>query len=130
MRDVNVRESEDAPPAIVRPRRTSPGSHPLKGFPCSALRRCIGAEFVAKSPPDGYTWLLGTSQHTVTPSIVKHVPYDIAADFAPVTLAVRAHIRHLHTEYDRLRDEGGNKRDSRAAVRETIDEVAARWRLG
>ena len=50
----------------------------------------IGADFVAKSPPDGYTWLLGTSQHTVTPSIVKHVPYDIAADFAPVTLAVRA----------------------------------------
>ena len=50
----------------------------------------IGADFVAKSAPDGYTWLLGTSQHTVTPSIVKHVPYDIAADFAPVTLAVRA----------------------------------------
>src|SRR3954463_12961404 len=50
----------------------------------------IGAEQVAKSPPDGYTWLLGTSQHTVTPSIVKQVPYDIAADFAPVTLAVRA----------------------------------------
>ncbi|MDB5812420.1 MAG: transporter [Betaproteobacteria bacterium] len=50
----------------------------------------IGAEQVAKSPPDGYTWLLGTSQHTVTPSIVKQVPYDIAADFAPVTLVVRA----------------------------------------
>ena len=50
-------------------------------------------------------------------------------DAETVTLAVRAHIRHLHTEYDRLRDAGGNKRDSRAAVRETIDEVAARWRL-
>lgn len=50
----------------------------------------IGADFVAKSPPDGYTWLLGTSQHTVTPSIVRHVPYDIAMDFAAVTLAVRA----------------------------------------
>jgi len=50
----------------------------------------IGADFVAKAPPDGYTWLLGTSQHTVTPSIVKQVPYDIAADFAPVTLLVRA----------------------------------------
>lgn len=50
----------------------------------------IGAEFVAKAPADGHTWLLGTSQHTVTPSIVKHVPYDIASDFAPVTLVVRA----------------------------------------
>lgn len=51
-------------------------------------------------------------------------------DAETVTLAVRAHIRHEHTEYDRLRDSGENKRDSRAAVRETIDEVAARWRLG
>ena len=50
-------------------------------------------------------------------------------DAETVTLAVRAHIRHLHTEYDRLRDAGENKRDSRAAVRETIDDVAARWRL-
>lgn len=50
----------------------------------------IGADFVAKAAPDGYTWLLGTSQHTVTPSIVKHVPYDIATDFVPVSLAARA----------------------------------------
>ena len=50
----------------------------------------IGADFVAKAAPDGYTWLLGTSQHTVTPGIVKQMPYDIAADFAPITLAARA----------------------------------------
>jgi tripartite-type tricarboxylate transporter receptor subunit TctC len=50
----------------------------------------IGAELVARSPADGHTWLLGTSQHTVTPSIVKQVPYDIVTDFAPVTLLVRA----------------------------------------
>jgi tripartite-type tricarboxylate transporter receptor subunit TctC len=50
----------------------------------------IGADFVAKSAPDGYTWLLGTSQHTVTPSIVKQMPYDLAKDFAPVTMLVRA----------------------------------------
>jgi hypothetical protein len=51
-------------------------------------------------------------------------------DAETVTLAVRAHIRHEHTEYDRLRDEGGNKRDSRSVVRESIDQVAARWKLG
>ena len=50
----------------------------------------IGAELVAKAPPDGHTWLLGTSQHTVTPSIVKSVPYDLSRDFAPVTLIARA----------------------------------------
>lgn len=50
----------------------------------------IGAELVARSPADGHTWLLGTSQHTVTPGIVKNLAYDIVRDFAPVTLAVRA----------------------------------------
>lgn len=50
----------------------------------------IGAEFVARSAPDGHTWLVATSQHTVTPAIVKKIPYDIVADFAPVTLMARA----------------------------------------
>ncbi len=50
----------------------------------------IGADYVAKAAPDGYTWLLGTSQHTVTPSIVKQMPYDLVKDFAPVTMLVRA----------------------------------------
>jgi hypothetical protein len=46
-----------------------------------------------------------------------------------IELAVRAHVRHLHTEYDRLRDEGLNKRESRPRVRGTIEAVLARWRL-
>lgn len=50
----------------------------------------IGAEFVARSAPDGHTWLVATSQHTVTPSIMRKIPYDIAVDFAPVTLMARA----------------------------------------
>jgi len=50
----------------------------------------IGAEFVARSAPDGHTWLVATSQHTVTPSIMRKIPYDVATDFAPVTLMARA----------------------------------------
>jgi len=50
----------------------------------------IGADLVARAPADGHTWLLGTSQHTVTPAIIKSLPYDIVKDFAPVTLAARA----------------------------------------
>ena len=46
----------------------------------------IGADVVAKSPPDGYTWLFGTGQNTVNPSIMKKVPHDIIEDFAPVSL--------------------------------------------
>ena len=46
----------------------------------------IGADVVAKSAPDGYTWLFGTGQNTVNPSIMKKVPHDIVEDFAPVSL--------------------------------------------
>jgi hypothetical protein len=45
-----------------------------------------------------------------------------------VELAVRAHARHLYTDYDRLRDARVNKRDARAQVRGTIESVLARWR--
>ncbi len=41
----------------------------------------IGAAYVAKAAPDGYTLLLGTAAaHTVTPAATK-VPYDGIADF-------------------------------------------------
>ena len=45
----------------------------------------LGANFVAKSPPDGYT-LLVTSSSTITssPVLVKGLPYDPIKDFAPV----------------------------------------------
>lgn len=45
-----------------------------------------------------------------------------------VELAVRAHVRHLYTAYDRLRDEGLNKRESRPLVRGEIEAVLERWR--
>ena len=50
----------------------------------------IGADIVAKSAPDGYTWLFGTGQNTVNPSIMKKVPHDIVEDFAPVSLIFHA----------------------------------------
>jgi len=47
----------------------------------------IGADLVAKSPPDGYTILLGAlSTHAVNPSLYKTMPYDAVRDFAPITL--------------------------------------------
>jgi len=47
----------------------------------------IAAEHVAKSPPDGYTILLGNiATHGSNPSLYKKLPYDPIQDFAPVTL--------------------------------------------
>jgi tripartite-type tricarboxylate transporter receptor subunit TctC len=47
----------------------------------------IGAEFVAKSAPDGYTILMGAvSTHAINVSLYRKLPYDPVTDFAPVTL--------------------------------------------
>lgn len=45
----------------------------------------IATDFVAKAPPDGYTILLTTIGHTITPALMRKPPYDPAADFVPVT---------------------------------------------
>ena len=47
----------------------------------------IGADFVAKSAPDGYTVVMGAlSTHAVNPSLYAKLPYDAQNDFAPITL--------------------------------------------
>jgi tripartite-type tricarboxylate transporter receptor subunit TctC len=47
----------------------------------------IGADIVAKSPPDGHTLLLGSSGPiAINPSLYAKLPYDAARDFAPVSV--------------------------------------------
>ena len=47
----------------------------------------VGAELVAKAPPDGYTLLLGTVGTAVTNQyLYKNMPYDSVKSFAPVAL--------------------------------------------
>src|SRR5580765_9106026 len=49
----------------------------------------IGADLVAKSAPDGYTWFLSPDNaFSVNPYIGKP-PFDPMADFTPVTLLAR-----------------------------------------
>jgi len=46
----------------------------------------IGADFVAKSAPDGYTILMGAvATHAINPTLYSHIPYDPVADFMPIT---------------------------------------------
>jgi tripartite-type tricarboxylate transporter receptor subunit TctC len=46
----------------------------------------IGADFLAKSLPDGYTVVMGAlSTHAVNPSLYPAMPYDAVKDFAPIT---------------------------------------------
>jgi tripartite-type tricarboxylate transporter receptor subunit TctC len=46
----------------------------------------LGAGFVARAAPDGYTIMLGTSStYAIAPNVYKKVPFDLK-DFAPVAL--------------------------------------------
>lgn len=45
----------------------------------------VGADFVAKSPPDGYTLLVANNTVVTNPSVAK-TPFDVVKDFAPVAL--------------------------------------------
>jgi tripartite-type tricarboxylate transporter receptor subunit TctC len=45
----------------------------------------IGAELVAKAPPDGYTlYLASQTTHAVAPALLPRVAYDPIKDFAPI----------------------------------------------
>jgi len=49
----------------------------------------IGADFVAKSPPDGHTLLVGyNGPIAINTTLFSNLPYDPQKDLAPITLAV------------------------------------------
>ena len=45
----------------------------------------LGAEIVAKAPPDGYTLLFISPSHVINPSLQKSLPFDPIADFEPIS---------------------------------------------
>lgn len=45
----------------------------------------LGADFVAKAKPDGYTLLMGAVHHTIAASVYKKLPYDFQKDLLPIT---------------------------------------------
>lgn len=47
----------------------------------------VGADRVAKSPPDGYTLLMATTgTHTINPGLYARMPFDAVKDFKPITV--------------------------------------------
>jgi tripartite-type tricarboxylate transporter receptor subunit TctC len=50
----------------------------------------IGADVAAKAPADGYTLLMAAGAHTLAPSLYIKLPYDIARDFAPISISAKS----------------------------------------
>jgi tripartite-type tricarboxylate transporter receptor subunit TctC len=48
----------------------------------------LGADIVAKSPPDGYTILLHSSAMSSAPSLYSKLPFDPVKDFVPVSMVI------------------------------------------
>ena len=46
----------------------------------------IGTDYVAKSPPDGYTWVFIFDTHAVHQALNPKLPFDPIKDFAPVMI--------------------------------------------
>ncbi|MBI1989696.1 MAG: tripartite tricarboxylate transporter substrate binding protein, partial [Betaproteobacteria bacterium] len=53
-------------------------------------RGAIATEIVAKSNPDGYTWLISTATHTINAGFHPDVQSSLESDFAPVMLLATA----------------------------------------
>ena len=49
----------------------------------------VGSIVVAKSPPDGYTWLFNAASHTNVPPFNKTASYDAVRDFSHVSLVAQ-----------------------------------------
>jgi tripartite-type tricarboxylate transporter receptor subunit TctC len=50
----------------------------------------IGSESVAKSPPDGYSWLINTSGQAIAPALYRKLNYDAVKELAPVASWISA----------------------------------------
>lgn len=46
----------------------------------------LGADYVAKAQPDGYTLLMGAVHHSIAQTVYKKLPYDFGKDLAPITV--------------------------------------------
>jgi tripartite-type tricarboxylate transporter receptor subunit TctC len=67
----------------------------------------IGTAAAAKAPADGYTLLVDSNAHTVTPSIYAKLPYDVEKDFvdiAPLASQPNVLIVNANSPYKTLMD--------------------------
>ena len=76
----------DVPARIIAPRLSTALGHQVFVENKPGAGGTIGADFVAKSKPDGYTLLFTGTPHVISAWLYKSLPYDSVKDFAPVSL--------------------------------------------
>src|SRR3979411_3301030 len=83
--------SADVVAGITGGRMSEGGGQPVVVENRAGAGGNIGADFVAKAPPDGYTVLMGSiGTQALNGSLYRNMPYDSAKDFTPVALVIEA----------------------------------------
>lgn len=74
---------------LIQPKLVKQLGQPIVIENKSGASSTLGADFVAKAVPDGYTLLVGTLHHTVAQVVFPKLPYRIDTDLVPIgTLAM------------------------------------------
>jgi tripartite-type tricarboxylate transporter receptor subunit TctC len=76
----------DVPARIVAPRLAAALGEQVFVENRPGAGGTIGADFVAKARPDGYTLLFTGTPHVISAWLYKSLPYDPLKDFTPVSL--------------------------------------------
>lgn len=78
--------STDALARLLAQRLTTAWGQPVIVENKPGAGATLGADYVAKSAPDGYTVLMGAAHHTIAQNVYKNLPYHFGRDLAPVSM--------------------------------------------
>ncbi len=82
--------SSDANARIISPFLAERWKQQVVVDPRPGAASVIGTDHVAKSPPDGHTLLINSTQFTQNPTMFAKLPYDPNTDLVPITFITRS----------------------------------------
>ncbi len=82
--------SADASARIVAPYLTERWKQQVIIDPRPGAATVVGTDLVAKSPPDGHTLMVNSTQFTQSPALTAKLPYDPVNDLVPITRIMRS----------------------------------------
>ena len=77
--------SSDANARIISPFLSERWKQQVVIEPRPGAASVMGTDYVAKSPPDGHTLLINSTQFTQNPTMFAKLPYDPHSDLVPIT---------------------------------------------
>lgn len=80
---------------IIQPKLVEALKQPIVIENKSGANNTIGTDFVAKSPPDGYTLVVVPASHSVNPAVRRQMPFDTERDLTPIIMIGKSALMFL-----------------------------------